>query len=123
MPPVAEAVRHAEAMSIARVRYIPALAQVPTRATYLEHHRTPDLSVGTYAIPANGEDPQDPHTEDEVYVVIAGRATLHTEQGEFPAGPGDILFVPAGVAHHFEAVEPDFRVVVVFGPAEGSRAG
>lgn len=110
------------AMTTAPVKYIPALALVPTRATYVEHHRSDDLSVGTYTIPAGGQDLQQPHTEDEVYVVIAGRATLVTEHGDFRAGPGDILFVAAGVAHHFVAVEPDFRVAVVFGPAEGSRA-
>lgn len=109
------------AMTIARVMRVPSLAVVPPSATYVEHVRTADLSVGTYAIPAGGADPQQPHTEDEVYVVIAGRATLVTDQGTFRAVPGDILFVPAGVGHHFDTVEPDFRVAVVFGPAEGTR--
>ena len=45
-------------------------------AWWREHLRTDDLSIGTYAIPAGGADPQEPHTEDEVYVVSSGRAVL-----------------------------------------------
>jgi len=43
-------------------------------AWWREHFRTEDLSIGTYVIPAGGDDPQEPHAEDEIYVVRAGRA-------------------------------------------------
>ena len=46
------------------------------------------LSLGTYSIPAGGTDDQKPHTEDEVYVVQAGRATLVTTSGTVPVEPG-----------------------------------
>jgi mannose-6-phosphate isomerase-like protein (cupin superfamily) len=103
-------------------RYRPLDVQPGDLATYVEHDRTPDLSVGTYAIPAGGPDPQSPHTEDEVYVVVDGSATLWTPDAELAAEPGDVLVVPAGVEHRFVGVRPGFRVVVTFGPAEGSRA-
>lgn len=83
----------------------------------------PDLSFGIYVLPAGGTDPQDPHTEDEVYVVLGGRAQF-TAGGETTAcGPGDILFVPALVPHKFHDITDELRVVVVFGPAEYSRRG
>lgn len=52
------------------------------------HLSSADLSIGTYSIPAGGVDDQSPHTEDEVYVVVSGRATL-TVPGE-SAGVGPV---------------------------------
>jgi quercetin dioxygenase-like cupin family protein len=37
-------------------------------------------------------------------------------------GPGDVAFVPAGEAHRFVDILEDLSVLVVFGPAEYSRA-
>jgi hypothetical protein len=39
-----------------------------------EHLEVPDLSCGTYSLPAGGSDPQSPHTEDELYILTRGRA-------------------------------------------------
>ncbi len=90
---------------------------------YVEQLSRPDLSVGMYRIPAGGSDPQSPHTEDEVYVVTAGRATfLGDDTGSVEVGPGAVLFVPAGEGHRFVDVTEDLAVVVVFGPAYGSRS-
>ena len=44
---------------------------------WAERFRVPDLSVGTYSIPAGGTDDQAPQHEDEIYVVIGGRASRH----------------------------------------------
>ncbi len=87
-----------------------------------EHLEVPDLSCGTYSLPAGGSDPQSPHTEDEIYLVSRGTATLWTPGGAVKMGPGDVAFVPAGEEHRFVDVREDFAVVVVFGPAENSRA-
>jgi mannose-6-phosphate isomerase-like protein (cupin superfamily) len=92
------------------------------RTGYAEHLRTADLSVGTYGIPAGGADGQSPHTEDEVYVVVSGHARLTTPGGTADVGPGSVVFVPAGEEHRFVDVSADLTVLVVFGPAEYSRA-
>ena len=89
---------------------------------YLEQLRVPDLSVGTYRIPAGGVDRQSPHTEDEIYVVLAGRARIVTPDAAAPVGPGSVIFVPAGEEHRFVDISEDLAVLVIFGPAEGSRA-
>lgn len=89
---------------------------------YLEFIRVPDLSVGLYVLEAGGEDPQQPHTEDEVYVVLAGRSRFTAGDETREAGPGDTIFVAAGVPHRFHDIRERLEVVVVFGPAEGSRA-
>lgn len=88
---------------------------------YTEELRVPDLSVGTYCIPAGGKDTQQPHTEDEVYVVTAGRARLTADSGTVDVGPGSVLFVPAGERHRFTDITEDLTVLVFFGPAEHTR--
>ncbi len=89
---------------------------------WVEHLRGPDLSCGTYFIPAGGTDGQDPHTEDEIYVCTAGRATLWTPTGTCAVEPGTVVFVAANEEHRFVDVEEDLTVFVVFAPAEYSRA-
>lgn len=90
-------------------------------AHYAELHRSSDLSVGIYDIPVDGTDPQSPHTEDEVYVVLAGRARLVGPDASIPVGAGSVVFVAAGEEHRFVDVEEHLRVAVVFGPAEHTR--
>lgn len=89
---------------------------------WVEHLQTPDLSVGTYCIPVGGVDNQSPHTEDEIYVVTAGRATIVTPSGTEEVRPGAVVFVPAGEQHRFVDITEDLALLVVFGPAYGSRA-
>ena len=67
---------------------------------YVEHLSVADLSVGTYSIPAGGLDDQTPHTEDEIYVVTAGRARIVTAGGSAEIGPGSVIYVPAAEEHH-----------------------
>lgn len=82
----------------------------------------PDLSCGLYVLAPGEPDRQRPHTEDEVYVVLTGRARFTAGADTVGCGPGDVLFVPAGVPHRFHDIAEELRLVVVFGPAEGSRA-
>ncbi|MFI6476909.1 cupin domain-containing protein [Nonomuraea sp. NPDC050663] len=95
----------------------------PEAGDWVEHLKVPDLSIGTYCIPAGGADTQSPHTEDEIYVVTTGRATIVTPTGQEQVGPGAVIFVPAGEEHRFVDITEDLTLLVVFGPAYGSRAG
>jgi len=88
---------------------------------WVEHLRVPSLSVGTYSVPAGGADTQQPHTEDEVYVVLSGRAMFEAAGQRVPAGRGTTLYVPAGEEHRFVDVTEDLTVLVVFAPPEYSR--
>jgi len=96
-------------------------APVDAANDWVEHLTVPDLSVGTYCIPAGGLDTQSPHTEDEIYVVTAGRATIKTPTGTAEVAPGAVIFVPAGEEHRFEDVTEDLAMLVVFGPAYGTH--
>jgi mannose-6-phosphate isomerase-like protein (cupin superfamily) len=90
---------------------------------WTEQFRVPDLSVGTYSILAGGTDGQSPHTEDEIYVVTAGRATIEAGGERAEVGPGAVIYVPAGEVHRFTDVTADLALLVFFAPAEESRAG
>lgn len=77
-----------------------------------------------------------PHDRDEVYYVVSGTATFYrgNEAGPFeedklgllgeeqvPVASGDVLFVPAGAIHCFDAVSPDFAVWAIFYGPEGGE--
>ncbi len=89
---------------------------------WAEQLRVPDLSVGTYSIVAGGTDMQTPHTEDEIYVVTAGHATLESGGDRAELGPGSVVYVPAGEVHRFTGITEDLSLLVVFAPAEESRS-
>jgi mannose-6-phosphate isomerase-like protein (cupin superfamily) len=89
---------------------------------WVEHLSVADLSVGTYSIPAGGADDQEPHTEDEIYVVTAGQAVLRAGPDSARVSPGSVIYVAAAEEHRFTDVTGDFAAVVLFAPAEGTRS-
>jgi len=92
--------------------------QASSGRLYHEFLRTHDLSAGVYVLPAGSSDPQGPHTEDEIYHVISGRATIQVGDGDRAVQAGSVVFVAADVTHRFHDIEEDLVVLVVFGPAE-----
>jgi mannose-6-phosphate isomerase-like protein (cupin superfamily) len=99
-----------------------ALAHFPGPAgeRYVELLRHGTLSVELYA--PRVHDPQTPHTRDEVYVVATGHGQFRNGADRHPFGPGDVLFVPAGVTHRFEEFSDDLAVWVFFYGPEGGEA-
>ncbi len=85
---------------------------------WAEWVRSGDLSSGVYRIPAGQPDPQSPHDEDEVYVVLRGAASLVVDSVPHPVRAGTLAFVPARAAHRFVDVTEDLEVAVVFAPPE-----
>jgi len=88
---------------------------------YLEFLKVPDLSMGLYVLPAGGTDPQSPHTEDEVYYVVGGRAQILVAEENREVQAGSIVFVTKNVAHRFHSIEQELTVLVFFAPAEYSN--
>jgi len=89
---------------------------------YLEFLKVPALSMGIYTLPAGSEDPQSPHTEDEVYYVVGGQAVIQVAGENRPVQAGSIIVVEANVEHRFHTITEDLAVLVFFAPAEYSRA-
>jgi mannose-6-phosphate isomerase-like protein (cupin superfamily) len=88
---------------------------------YLEFLKVPDLSMGLYVIPTGGTDPQSPHTEDEVYYVVSGRAQILVAEENRDVQMGSIVYVAKNVAHRFHSIEEELTVLVFFAPAEYSN--
>ena len=66
-------------------------------------------------------DRQKPHSEDEVYYVIAGRASIRVAGEDRPVTAGSLVFVAAGVEHRFHDIEEDLRVLVFWAPPHASE--
>ena len=85
----------------------------------LEHG---SMELGAYA--PRGRDPQQPHDQDELYLVQSGSGTFRLGDETRPFEPGEVLFVPAGAVHRFEDFSDDFLAWVVFwGPRGGEDGG
>ena len=89
---------------------------------YLEFLRVPSMSLGLYSLPANGTDRQQPHSEDEVYYVVSGRAVVQVADEDRPVQAGSVIYVQAGVEHRFHTITEDLTLLVFFAPAEYSLA-
>ncbi len=87
---------------------------------YLEFLRASTMSVGVYALAAESSDPQQPHTEDEIYYVLDGRGRIHVGNDDLAVKPGSVIFVAAGQEHKFHSITECLRLLVVFAPARGS---
>ena len=81
-------------------------------------HESPGLEIGVYVLVAPEPDRQQPHADDEVYVVLEGTGVLEVEGTRVELREGHAVFVPAGADHRFSAYER-LSVLVLFdrGPA------
>jgi len=81
-------------------------------------HQSPGLELGVYVLVAPEPDRQQPHEDDEVYVVLEGSGRLEVEGEETDLAEGDAVFVPAGAEHRFTGYE-HMSVLVVFDRPRG----
>lgn len=89
---------------------------------YFEFLRVPQLSCGIYALATGAKDTQSTHDEDEVYIVLTGRAQLVVNGEETALTEGSIVYVPADVPHEFIKIEEDLSLLVLFGSGGPSGA-
>jgi len=76
-------------------------------------HESTGLEVGVYVLVAPEPDRQQPHEDDELYVVLEGTGTLQVEGEEVAVREGSAVFVEAGADHRFTAYE-HLSVLVIF---------
>jgi mannose-6-phosphate isomerase-like protein (cupin superfamily) len=96
--------------------------QADRSRSYAEFLRRPGISMGIYHLPVDGRDPQHPHSADEVYVVLAGRAVLEVEGERLEMQRGRVVSVDVGADHRFVDVTEDLSVLVVFAPPDSPEA-
>ncbi|MEP6910263.1 MAG: cupin domain-containing protein [Actinomycetota bacterium] len=76
-------------------------------------HRSPGMEVGVYVLVAPEPDHQQPHEDDELYVVLEGRGVLTVEGEEVALTERQAAYVPAGADHWFTGYE-GLSLLVVF---------
>jgi len=76
-------------------------------------HESPGLEIGVYVLVAPEPDRQQPHEDDEVYLVLEGTGVLEVDGEQHSISVGHSIFVPAGAEHRFSAYE-QLSVLVVF---------
>jgi mannose-6-phosphate isomerase-like protein (cupin superfamily) len=67
-------------------------------------------------------DPQTPHAQDELYVIINGSGDFFMDGDINSFQQGDMLFVPAGAEHRFINFTADFATWVIFYGPKGGEA-
>ena len=87
---------------------------------YEEVLRVEALSAGVYKLDAGTVDPQTPHREDEVYVVLAGSGSVEIAGEREEISPGSLVYVPLDVPHQFVDIIEDLELLVVFAPPEST---
>ncbi len=99
------------------------LARLDTsRHDFAEFFRAESLSLTIAFWPAGSVDDQTPHSEDEVYYVASGRAVLRVAGEERAVGMGSVVYVAAGVEHHFHSISEDLAVLVFWSPPRHTNA-
>jgi mannose-6-phosphate isomerase-like protein (cupin superfamily) len=103
------------------VRFDEARARVPTpegeRAVLVLKRGTLDVKLSV-PVPPNV---QTPHAQDEIYFVIRGHGVLVHGDTRDAFAAGDLLFVAAGVEHHYEGFSDDLMLWRVFYGADGGE--
>lgn len=103
-----------ERFSLADLKRLRAQGNAP----YHEFLHVPAMSAGVYELGVGEEDGQQPHTEDELYYVVSGRATLLVGAENIPVEAGSMVYVPARVTHRFHTITEALTILVFFAPAE-----
>jgi mannose-6-phosphate isomerase-like protein (cupin superfamily) len=76
-------------------------------------HESAGVEVGVYVLVAPEPDRQQPHEDDELYVVLEGTGVLEVEGAPVPVREGSAVFVEAHAKHRFTAYE-HLSVLVIF---------
>ena len=87
----------------------------PDCIRFQEFLRTPSLSCSIYHVPAGSKEMQSAHEEDELYLVLEGRARLRLEQDEHIVQKGTLMYVRASCEHAFIDIEEDLTALAFFG--------
>lgn len=93
-----------------------AKARLLEKGGYEIVHQSDGIEIGVYVLVAPEPDRQQPHADDEVYVVLEGSGVLEVEGTPVELSPGHAVFVPAGAEHRFTGYE-ELSVLVIFDKA------
>jgi mannose-6-phosphate isomerase-like protein (cupin superfamily) len=92
----------------------------PVQGVLVEALRHGTMSL-EYYLPSR-EDRQQPHDQDELYIVQKGSSTFELEDTVMELEAGDAVFVPAGARHRFRSFSAGFATWAIFWGRKGGEA-
>ncbi|MDX6412597.1 MAG: hypothetical protein QOH23_7 [Gaiellaceae bacterium] len=106
---------HGQALAVAHAFDIAGVQKrlVATDGGYEIVHESQGVEIGVYVLVAPEPDHQQPHADDEIYIVLEGRGTLDVEGQKVDLREGHSVFVPAGANHQFIGYE-QLSLLVIF---------
>lgn len=90
----------------------PSNEKYPEGVPFIKAFEAGAMSLELFA--PQGDDRQTPHEQDELYVIISGTGDLIRNNERINFTAGDVIYVPAGMRHHFENFSSDFMTWVIF---------
>lgn len=121
-PPSTRVLRGSLALSVHEFRIAEAKERLEAGdGGYEIVHESPGLEIGVYVLIAPEPDRQQPHTDDEVYIVLEGSGVLEVEGKSVSVQEGSAIFVEAGAPHQFRSYE-HLSVLVIFDRRPGQPA-
>ena len=73
---------------------------------------THSMEVGVINLKKNQKDTQQPHESDEIYYVISGNGKIVINENEHDVKPGNIIYIPKNVSHHFRTIDANELIVL-----------
>ena len=103
-----------------KAEIIKVLATLPAEQQFHYPIRHGTMRVGLYV--PQIVDEQQPHTQDELYIIASGTGWLIKGEERIAFQAEDVLFVEAHIEHRFEGFSDDFATWVIFwGPVGGEN--
>ncbi len=88
---------------------------------YHEFFQAERPSLGLYMLTVGQADPQQPHTEDEVYYLVRGAGMIRVGDETRPVAAGSMVYVDERVGHRFHSITEDLTILVFFAPPRRSQ--
>lgn len=111
-------VRVTERITPAKASEVAAASEDGLYGVLLRHG---SMELGYYC--PRAQDAQQPHDQDELYIVRSGSGVFLRGTERIVFAPGDALFVPAGMTHRFVDFSEDLAAWVIFWGPPGGESG
>ena len=77
-----------------------------------------NLAVGVLVLQPGEEDTQEPHENDEVYLILKGNGFLKIKDKDYPISKNKIYFVAKNIEHYFHQNSKELVVLYFFGGSD-----
>jgi len=74
-----------------------------------------ELTVMEMELPVGSGPPPHTHSGGETVYIVEGAVRYHIDDETFDAGPGDVIYIPAGTVENFEPTSKS-RVIITYTP-------